>query len=150
MVNTLVKRKPEESPRALMNIQDQINQLFDMAFGRSPATAEEMALPAVDLSEDKDNVYVDADIPGMEQKDINVSMKDDYLVISGNKEEVREEKKKNYYRSERLQGSFYRQVMIPASVDAAKVKAMYKNGVLKVTLPKKEEAKGKEIKVNVE
>jgi HSP20 family protein len=133
-----------------MNIQDQINQLFDMAFGRSPAPAEEMALPAVDLSEDKDNVYVDADIPGMEQKDINVSMKDDYLVISGNKEEVREEKKKNYYRSERLQGSFYRQVMIPASVDAAKVKAMYKNGVLKVTLPKKEEAKGKEIKVNVE
>ena len=115
-----------------------------------PFFKEEEFTPSVDVWDGKDNIYVEADISGVEQKDINVNLKDNTLTISAKKEEAKEEKKKNYYRSERYQGSFYRAMQLPSSVDESKIKANYKNGVLKLTLPKKEKDKAKEIKINVE
>ncbi len=135
--------------KALEDLQNEINKLFDFSFGKFPATSEIFA-PSVDVYEDKDNIYVEADLPGFEQKDINLALKGDVLTISAQKEEKKEEKKKNYYRCERFQGKFYREVDLPASVEASKIKAVYKNGVLKITLPKKEEDKEKEIKIDVE
>jgi HSP20 family protein len=106
--------------------------------------------PSIDVSEDKDTLYIEADIPGFEQKDLNISIKKDRLVLSASKEECLEEKKKNYYRNERFQGSFFREISLPSSVDVAQAKGSYVNSVLKVIIPKKEESKGREIQVNVE
>ena len=136
--------------RALEQLQDEINRLFDFSFGRLPQEVETVYAPSVDVSEDKDNIYVEADLPGLEQKDINITLKKDSLCISAQREESKEEKKKNYHRIERVSRNFYREVALPSAVDASKIKAVYKNGVLKVTLPKKEEEKEKEIKIDVE
>ncbi len=136
--------------RALTIFQEEMNKLFDTLFSKPFSWQKEILAPSVDVSEDEDNIYVEADIPGMEPKDIKVKMKGNSLVISAKKEATKEEKKKNYYHSERFQGSFYRELDLPSSVDASKIKATHKNGVLKVILPKKEEEKGKEIEVTVE
>lgn len=149
MTTTLTRKRPEGSLQSLESLQDQINRLFDLSFNRG-GTLAETAIPAVDISEDKDNVYIDADMPGFEQKDISLSVNEDQLLLSANREEVKEEKKKNYYRSERSSGTFYRELYLPSIVDASRAKASYRNGVLKVTLPKRETEKGKEIKINVE
>ena len=146
----LMKYKRDDPFRALEALHDEINKLFNFSWGRFPTLREEILAPSVDVWEDKDNIYVEADIPGFEQKDISLNLKGDTLIISAKKEETKEEKKKNYYRCERYQGSFYREVILPSNIDASKIKAGYKNGVLKVTLPKKEEEKGKEIKIEVE
>ncbi len=146
----LMKYKRDDPFRALEALHDEINKLFNFSWGRFPAIREEILAPSVDVWEDKDNIYVEADIPGFEQKDISLNLKGDNLIISAKKDETKEEKKKNYYRCERYQGSFYREVILPSHIDASKIKAGYKNGVLKVTLPKKEEEKGKEIKIEVE
>jgi len=136
--------------RALEQLQDEINRLFDFSFGRLPQERETVYAPSVDVSEDKDNIYVEADLPGLEQKDINISLRRDSLCISAKREEKKEEKRKNYHRVERVSRNFYREIALPSTVDTDKIKAVYKNGVLKVTLPKKEEEKEKEIKIEVE
>jgi HSP20 family protein len=93
---------------------------------------------------------MEADLPGFEQKDIDLKLRDNVLTLSAKRESVKEEKEKDYYRSERRRGSVYRQIELPSSVDNAKVKAKFKDGVLHVSLPKLEENKKREIKVNVE
>ncbi len=139
----------EDPWRALEDLQKEINKLFDFSFTKMPASLD-ISSPSVDIYEDKDNVYVEADLPGFEQKDINLSLKGDTLTISAEKEEKKEEKKKGYLRCERFQGKFYRELELPRKVDASGIKAVYKNGVLKITLPKKEEEKKKEIKIDIE
>jgi len=131
-------------------LQDEVERLFDIFYPREIASLDAVLVPKVDVSEDKDNIYVEADVPGFEQKDIKVSLKDGALSLSAKKEASKEEKKKNYHRIERAYGSFYRQIALPGQVDESKVKAVYKNGVLNLTLPKKEEEKAKEIKIDVE
>jgi HSP20 family protein len=146
----LMRYRRNDPWKMLETLQEEINKLFDFSFGKIPATKEEILSPSVDIWEDKDNIYVEADLPGFEQKDIKVSVKGDSLSISAKKEETKEEKKKNYYRCERFQGSFYRELDLPSSVDTSKIKAQYKNGVLKITLPKVEKEKEKEIEIEVE
>ena len=146
----LIRYKRDDPWRALDTLQEEIGRLFNTRFLKAPAIYEEILAPSVDVWEDKDNVYVEADIPGFDQKDIHLDLKGDSLIISAKKEETKEEKKKNYYYSERYQGSFYRGITLPGNVDQSSVKATYKNGVLKVKLPKKEEAKNREIKIDAE
>ncbi|MGD9014493.1 MAG: Hsp20/alpha crystallin family protein [Candidatus Omnitrophota bacterium] len=105
--------------------------------------------PAVDIYDNKSNLVIKADLPGMTQKDIDVSVEDDVLRIKGEKKKEHEEKRDNYFRLERSYGYFERSFALPSNVDATKVKAAYKDGVLELTLPKKEEAKPKQIKVDV-
>ena len=145
----LIKYRPKDSWGALESLQEEINRLFELPFGRLPALSEESLAPSVDIWEDKDNLYVEADIPGVDQKDIKLTLKDDHLVIFGKKESNKEEKRKGVFRSERFQGSFYRAIGLTSAVENAKIKAQYKNGVLKVTLPKKEDTKEKEIQIDV-
>ena len=100
--------------------------------------------PAVDVVE-KDNAFeLTAEIPGLDGKNIELTLSDDVLTIKGEKSEEKEEKTKDRYVSERRYGSFRRSLQLPASVDAGKIEATYKNGVLSVKLPKSEEAKKKQ------
>jgi len=110
----------------------------------------DVRVPAVDVFEEKDEIVVKAEIPGMDKDNIEVNLTDHMLTIKGEKKKEEEVKKENYYRAERSFGAFVRTVELPKEVHADKVKATFKNGVLEVRLPKTEEAKAKETKVKVE
>jgi HSP20 family protein len=106
-------------------------------------------VPAVDIAE-KDSAYeITAELPGMEEKDIDVELSDGMLAIKGEKKEEKEEKKKDYYLSERRFGSFRRSFRVPESVDADKIEAQFQNGVLTLILPKSEKARKQERKIAV-
>lgn len=103
--------------------------------------------PSVDMVERKDEIVVRADLPGLEQKDIEVSVQDGTLTIRGERREEREEKDEDYYCCERSSGKFFRSLALPAGVDAEHVKATFKNGVLEVHVPRTKEAKAKKIEI---
>ena len=106
--------------------------------------------PSLDVSETKNNIVVKAEAPGVDPKDIDISLMGDVLTIKGEKRQEKEEKDQNYHRVERSYGVFTRSVRLPQEVQSDKIEASYKNGILKITLPKSEEAKKKEIKIKVE
>ena len=139
--------------RDLVSMQDEMNRLFDDFFGRPLVRTEwteGVWSPHVDISETKDDVVIKAEMPGMTKDDIKISIHDNVLTLKGEKKQEKEEKEANYHRIERSHGSFCRSFALPTSVKADKVKASYKDGVLNITLPKTEEAKPKEIPVNIE
>jgi len=107
-------------------------------------------LPSVDVSETKNDLVVKAELPGMDPKDIDITLSDGHLMIKGQKRHEKEEKDEDYHSVERSYGSFVRAVHLPKEVKHDKINARYKNGVLKIVLPKSEEAKTKEIKIKVE
>jgi len=137
----------------MMGIQDEINRLFDMSLGRRPfdraGLFEGEWAPAVDVLEDENKVVVKAELPGMSDKDIDVNILNNTLTIKGEKKKEEEKKDQSYYRLERSYGAFQRSVTLPSAVAADKAKASFKNGVLEIEVPKKEEAKPKQIKVSV-
>ena len=110
----------------------------------------EVKPPIVDVFEEKDDVVVKAELPGMEKDNIEVNLTDHTLTIKGEKKKEEEIKEENYYRAERSYGSFLRTLDLPKDVRAEKVKASFKNGILEIRMPKTEEAKAKEVKVKVE
>ena len=107
-------------------------------------------LPSVDVSETKNDLVIKAELPGLDTKDIDISMNNGYLTIKSEKKNEKEEKDENYHLIERSYGSFTRSVQLPREVQSDKITASFKNGILKITLPKSEEAKKKEIKIKVE
>jgi len=107
-------------------------------------------MPAVDVYEEKDDVVIKAEIPGLSKEDINVQVTDSTLMIKGEKKRDEEIKEDDYYRCERTFGSFTRAVALPSDVKADQVKASFKNGVLEVRLPRTEEAKKKAITVKID
>ena len=132
-------------------LKKEMDDLIDRFFGDG-AFAQPLGenwVPTMDLLENKDEVVVNCEIPGIEPKDTEISFIGDTLSIKGTKKEEKEEKNDTYYRMARRYGNFSRTVRIPTAVHSEKIKAQYKNGVLKITLPKKEEVKPKEIKVEV-
>ena len=134
----------------LSTLRNEIDRLFESPLSELARASQFMsgAAPALDVYEDKENFVVKAELPGMKKEDIDVSLHDGSLTISGERTEEKVEKGERY-RSERFFGRFQRIVALPASVDAARIKAQYKDGVLTVTLPKAEEAKPKQIDVQV-
>lgn len=106
--------------------------------------------PSLDVSETKNEIVVKAEVPGMDPKDIDVSISDGVLSIRGERRQEKEEKEEDYHLVERSYGSFARSIALPKEVKHDKISASYKNGVLKIVLPKSEEAKKKEIKIKVE
>jgi HSP20 family protein len=131
----------------LTDLREEIDRLFEAPLAR---TSEFLGwTPAFDVYEDKDNFVVKAELPGMKKEEINVSLQDGCLVISGERKGETRGECTEIYRAERFFGKFQRSVSLPAAVAAAQVKAEYKDGVLTVTLPKAEEAKPKQIEVNV-
>lgn len=106
-----------------------------------------MTFPRLDIEDKGDKLLVTADIPGVEQKDIQIEAEENLLIIHGKTEEKKEEKKNNFYRQERKTGSFYREVPLPCSIDPNKVVAKFKNGTIEIDLPKKSEQNEKRVKV---
>jgi HSP20 family protein len=133
------------------DVQTEVNRLFDNFLGR-PAQAngmERMWSPAVDMHETKDEVVVHAELPGLNEKDIHLSITGDVLSIRGERRWNEDVKREGYYRGERWYGKFERTLPLPVSVQADKVTAKYREGVLTITLPKVEEIKPKDIKIDV-
>jgi HSP20 family protein len=137
----------------LMGMQDEINRLFDITLGRSAFDHAGLFdgewAPAIDVYENDDKVVVKTELPGLSEKDIEVDILGDTLTIKGEKRKEEEKKDKHYHRVERTYGSFHRTVTLPGMVESEKAKASFKNGVLEITIPKKEEAKPRQVKVDV-
>jgi HSP20 family protein len=142
-------RKEQWDPFAsLTEIQEEMNRLFATSVRRHGGL-EGGYIPAIDVAVEKDNVVVKADLPGLSKDDVTVSLQDNYLTIKGEKKHEFEQKETNYFVSERAYGSFTRTIEMPTAVDATKIAARFKDGVLEVTLPKTEEAKPKQIEIKV-
>ena len=150
--------------RPFENLRDEIDRLFDdfgrglwQPFRRSLLTAEPLFgrqlkwpnMPAVDVVESEKAYEITAELPGMDEKNIEVKVADGTLTIKGEKQEEKEEKKKDYYLQERHFGSFERSFDVPETVEADKIDASFKKGVLTVTLPKKAEAQKPAKKIEV-
>ncbi len=147
---TLIRWDPWKD---LIALQERMSRLLEESFGR---TRREEGLvsgawtPAVDIYETENSLVVTAEIPGISEKDIEVKIENNQLIIKGERKFEKEAKEENYHRIERVYGSFYRSFSLPNTVDHDKVKAEYKNGVLKITMGKREEVKPKQIKIEVE
>ena len=135
----------------LSSFRGEMDKLWDQFFGQRPFSGRltEEWCPAVDISETEDKLLIKAELPGLEAKDVNVSMSGNLLTIKGEKKKEKEEKDEHHHCMERYSGSFQRYFRIPVNVKTDKVEAVFDKGVLKVTLPKVEEARKKEIEIKV-
>jgi HSP20 family protein len=154
-MNLLRWQRPESSTwpsfGGLSILRNEIDRLFDSPLNELARTSHFLtgSGPALDIHEDKDNIVVTVELPGMKKEDIDVSLHDGSLSISGERKSEETMENAEVYRSERFFGRFQRTVTLSAPVAAAKIKAQYKDGILTVTLPKAEEAKPKQIDVQV-
>jgi HSP20 family protein len=137
--------------RNVSELQTEMNRLFDSAFGGQPATSagERMWMPACDVWETKDDIVVAFELPGINEKDVAVSMTGDLLTLRGERRWQPMEKDDTYHRVERVYGKFERSLQLGVPVQADKVKASYRDGVLTVRLPKADEVKPREIKIDI-
>jgi len=137
----------------LENLQKQMNQLFDFSLSRNPFNDTTLLggqwAPAIDVYDSKDNLLIKADLPGLSKDEIEVSIQDNNLLLKGEKKKDKEINEENYFKTERFYGSFFRTIPLPSAVDSANVDAKYEDGVLTLTLPKKEESKPKQITIDV-
>jgi len=135
--------------REVLALQNRMNSLFrGMDEGESPMTTAAF-MPAADVYEDDKKILLKLEVPGIEEKDLDVSVENNTLTVKGERKFEKEEKEECFHRIERRYGSFYRAFTLPSTVDTEHVSANYTNGVLKLELKKKPEAQPKQIKVNV-
>jgi HSP20 family protein len=137
--------------REFSTLQDRMNRLFHDSFGdgREEALTTTAFAPAVDVYEDEHNVTLKIEVPGIDEKDIDVRIENNTLTVHGERKFERDEKEENYRRVERQYGSFTRNFTLPNTVETENVSANYDKGVLKIKLAKKAEAKPKQIKVKI-
>src|SRR5467141_2483214 len=137
--------------REFSTLQDRMNRLFRETYneGQDQSLAASTFAPSVDVYEDEHNVTLKIEVPGIDEKDIDVRIENNTLTVHGERKLEKEEKEENFRRVERQYGSFTRTFTLPSTVDPEKVQASYEKGVLKIKLAKKAEAKPKQIKVNV-
>ena len=137
----------------LVSLQERINRMFEdffRGFPLAPWTEQQLEwAPPLDVGETDEAIQVTAELPGVDPKEVDISLTDDVLTIHGEKKAEKEERKRDYHRIERSYGSFTRTVRLPASVDPEKVEATFKEGVLTISLSKKEEAKPRRVKVDI-
>jgi HSP20 family protein len=162
----MAKQEPKEllrhEPSRAVSPFETMERWFEEAFRRpfsllGPSwlprlrtTEMEEAIPSVDIFEEGDNVVVKAELPGIKKEDVDVSVTDNVISISGEKKKEEKVERKNYYREERSYGSFTRSFRLPMEVQTDKAKASFKEGVLEIRIPKTEEAKKREKKVSIE
>ena len=140
------------------SFRDEVDSLFNLAFGQSATSnvqngrgsqSPEGWFPAVDVYEDKDSLLVKAELPGLKKEDIEISLHDGFLTLSGERKLEQKQEGAEVSRSERWVGRFHRSISLPCGVEADKITATYNEGVLTVALPKAEEAKPKQIPISV-
>jgi HSP20 family protein len=136
--------------REFSTLQDRMNRLFRDTYGSEEDSLTTTAFaPPVDVYEDEHNITLKVEVPGIDEKDIDVRLENHTLTVHGERKFEKEEKEENFRRVERRYGSFTRTFTLPNTVDAENVTANYEKGVLKIQLAKKSEAKPKQIKVNI-
>src|SRR3954454_3309626 len=137
--------------REFTTVQDRLNRLFRESYGegRQEALSTSTFAPPVDVYEDEHNVTLKIEVPGIDEKDIDVQIENNLLTVHGERKFEKEEKEENFRRVERQYGSFTRSFALPSTVNPDQVQAHYDKGILKIQLAKKAEAKPKQIKVNV-
>jgi len=147
---TITKWEPIKD---LLTLQDRMNRLFDDSVrGLRPgeeAMGTAIWIPAVDIYETENEVVVKAELPEINQKDIDIQIENNTLVLRGERKFEKDTKRENFHRIERAYGSFARSFTLPNTIDQEKIHADYKDGVLKIVMPKREEIKPKQIKVSV-
>jgi len=137
--------------RELFELQRGINELFDESVGSPRETSTVRAwAPPVDVYEDENSFLIKVELPEINREDVKVSLNENVLSISGERRVENEEKRQNYHRVERTYGQFFRSFTLPQNVNVDAINAQVKDGVLRLTLPKKEEAKPKQIEVKVQ
>jgi HSP20 family protein len=140
--------------RELSTLQDRMNRAFGDLWGRAQRPDEDYIsgswTPSVDVRETKDALEISAELPGIDPKDVELSVESGVLTLKGSREFEKAVEGETYHRVERAYGSFERSFSLPTNVDPEKVKAVYRHGVLHLTLPKREEAKPKSISIKVE
>jgi HSP20 family protein len=141
-------RRDERDPFSAM--QREINRVFD-DFGRAPLSrwADTDVNPRIDVAETESTLEVTAELPGLDEKDVDVVLRDDILTVKGEKKSEREEKKKDYHLVERSFGSFTRSIRLPFEVDSEAVKAHFNKGLLKIIINKPSQVKDKTVKIPV-
>lgn len=131
----------------LSNLRREMDRLFEDFAGNGGRQGLERWAPSMDVSETPEALIVKAEVPGIDPKEVEISVSGDTLTLKGEKKEEKEEKGKTWHRIERSYGSFFRSVTLPAPVDADRIAAEARDGVLTITLPKTEKAKTKRIEV---
>jgi HSP20 family protein len=140
--------------RDLMTIQERMNRLFDQTLSKTRTEDEEGLTastwsPAVDIYETADSIVLKAELPGLSRENIDIQVRDNTLTLKGERKFEREVKDENYLRIERSYGAFQRGFSLPAVIQQDKIKATFKEGVLEVSMPKAEEAKPTQVKIEV-
>lgn len=138
--------------REMQCMQERMNRLLDLAWDKDPGEEprERVWHPLVDILENEEAVEIKAELPGVDQKDIEVRIEENTLTIRGERKQDSEIRKENYHRIERYYGPFQRSFSLPQSIDLENVKAACDKGVLTITMPKKEETMPKQVKIEVE
>ncbi|HXM97311.1 MAG TPA: Hsp20/alpha crystallin family protein [Candidatus Dormibacteraeota bacterium] len=139
-----------EPSRSSNSLQDQINRVFNDVFERSEESSLTTWAPAVDIFETEHELVVKADLPDVKPEELDVRVENNILTIRGERKFEKKVNESNYLRVERAYGAFSRSFSLANTVNSDAIKAAYKNGVLTLSIPKREEAKPKQIKVNVE
>jgi HSP20 family protein len=137
--------------RGLTTLQDQVNRLFDGAFAQGRTGQADLATwaPAVDIYEGQNELLAKVDLPGIDEKDIDIRLENNTLTIRGERKFEKSVNEENYLRVERAYGSFTRTFSLPNTVNPEGINASYKSGVLTVHMPKREESKPKQVRINV-
>ena len=147
---TLAKWEPLKD---LLTIQERMNRLFDDSMRTIRPGDESLSsaiwTPPVDIYETEGEVILKAELPEINQKDIEIQIENNTLTLRGERKFEKDDKKENYHRIERAYGSFVRSFTLPSSIDQDRIKADYRDGILKISMPKREETKPKQIKVAI-
>ena len=136
--------------RDLITLREKMNRLFEEAFtsrGEEKDLVASTWSPSVDIYETENALVLAAEVPGIDEKDIEIKIEDNTLTLKGERKFEKETKEENYHRIERAYGSFYRSFTLPHYIDQDKIKAEHENGVLKITMPKKPELKPRKVKI---
>lgn len=133
----------------LQSFQDQIGRMLDSTLGRDEDSSLMRGnwIPPVDVAEEGDNLILKAELPGMKEEDIEIEFENGVLTLKGERSFETDKSERNYHRIERSYGKFVRSFNLPRSVDADAIEANYENGVLEITIPKREEAKPRQIRI---
>lgn len=134
----------------LRGLQDEMNRVFSDFLDETAEKGVSLLTPAMDLVEKPDVIQVKVELPGVKKDDVEITIKDDVLILKGEKREEKEEKGENRYYVERSYGSFARSLTLPSAVKTDQVKATFKDGVLEITMPKAEEEKAKKVEIKVD
>jgi len=136
--------------RDLITLREKMNRLFEEAFtsrGEEKDLVASTWAPSVDIYETENALVLSAEVPGIDEKDIEIKIEDNTLTLKGERKFEKETKEENYHRIERAYGSFYRSFTLPHYIDQDNIKAEHENGVLKITMPKKPELKPRKVKI---